>query len=123
MATALSLPFGTLLKRYRLAAGLTQEELAEQAALSRSGVADLERGARTQPRRETVQLLAEALHLSATERSLLEAALRKPAMPAVQGSGEDVSPGVPDTSAWPLVGRSQELALLDRLLMHGPSML
>ncbi|HYU72004.1 MAG TPA: helix-turn-helix transcriptional regulator, partial [Ktedonobacteraceae bacterium] len=57
MATVSSLTFGTLLKRYRLAAGLTQEELADQATLSRRGIADLERGARTQPRKETVQLL------------------------------------------------------------------
>ncbi len=31
MATVSSLTFGTLLKRYRLAAGLTQEELADRA--------------------------------------------------------------------------------------------
>ena len=65
LAAVPSLTFGTLLKRYRLAAGLTQEALAETAGLSRQGIADLERGARTQPRKETVRLLAEALHLSA----------------------------------------------------------
>jgi transcriptional regulator with XRE-family HTH domain len=38
--------FGSLLRRYRTSAGLTQEELAERAGLSRRGIADLERGAR-----------------------------------------------------------------------------
>jgi transcriptional regulator with XRE-family HTH domain len=50
--------FGDLLRRSRLAAGLTQEELAAQAGLSVRGLSDLERGARLAPRRETVQLLA-----------------------------------------------------------------
>ncbi|HET8850895.1 MAG TPA: AAA family ATPase, partial [Ktedonobacteraceae bacterium] len=123
MATVSSLTFGTLLKRYRLAARLTQEELADQAALSRRGIADLERGARTQPRKETVQLLAEALHLSATERTLLEAAARQRGVPAAQMSGGNVSSAAPNVPAWPLVGRTQELALLDQLLTDGPPVL
>ena len=36
-------PFADLLKRHRLAAGLSQEELAERAGLSPRGVSDLER--------------------------------------------------------------------------------
>src|ERR1051326_10822 len=82
MAAVPSLTFGALLRRYRLAAGLTQEELAAEAGLSLRGIADLERGARTQPRKETVQLLAEALHLSAPERAQLEAAARGRTAPA-----------------------------------------
>ena len=35
--------FGALLKRQRLAAGLTQEALAERAGLSAKAVSDLER--------------------------------------------------------------------------------
>jgi hypothetical protein len=35
--------FGALLRGWRLAAGLTQEALAEQAGLSARGIADLER--------------------------------------------------------------------------------
>src|SRR5215467_14996273 len=65
MTTLSSQSFGDLLRRHRLAAGLTQEELAARAGLSVRGLSDLERGARLAPRRETVQLLAEALHLSA----------------------------------------------------------
>jgi transcriptional regulator with XRE-family HTH domain len=34
-------PFGDLLRRYRLAAGLTHEALAERAALSARAISDL----------------------------------------------------------------------------------
>jgi transcriptional regulator with XRE-family HTH domain len=61
--------FGDLLRRHRLAAGLTQEELAERASLSRRGISDLERGARSHPYRETVRVLADALGLAGGERS------------------------------------------------------
>ena len=44
--------FGTVLRRQRRAAGLTQEELAARAGLSARGIADLERGARHTPRRD-----------------------------------------------------------------------
>ena len=64
MTTGSAQRFGDLLRRSRLAAGLTQEELAAQAGLSVRGLSDLERGARLAPRRETVQLLSAALHLS-----------------------------------------------------------
>jgi len=36
--------FGALLKRYRLAAGLSQEALATRASLSTRAISDLERG-------------------------------------------------------------------------------
>jgi tetratricopeptide (TPR) repeat protein/transcriptional regulator with XRE-family HTH domain len=120
MATVSAQSFGDLLRRYRLAAGLTQEELAAQAGLSVRGLSDLERGARLAPRRETVQLLAEALHLSAAERTRLEAAARKPGTPASGGSVSSPSHRPP---ALPLVGRAQELALLEQVLAGGPPVL
>ena len=46
------------MRRYRLAAGLTQEELAERAGLSARGISDLERGLSTRARKETLNLLA-----------------------------------------------------------------
>ena len=39
-----ALPFGELLRRYRLAAGLSQEALADQAGLSLQAVSKIERG-------------------------------------------------------------------------------
>ena len=56
--------FGTLLRRYRLAAGLSQEALAERARMSVNGIGVLERGDRRTPQRETLPLLADALALS-----------------------------------------------------------
>src|SRR5579859_6433791 len=66
--------FGYLLRRYRLAALLTQEQLAEIAHLSYRTISDLERGAKNTPRRDTVLLLANALELSSEDRTALIAA-------------------------------------------------
>jgi non-specific serine/threonine protein kinase len=64
-------PFGELLRRHRVSAGLTQEALAEQAGLSARGIADLERGVRRSPYQQTVQRLAEALGLDDARRAEL----------------------------------------------------
>ncbi len=56
-------PFGELLKRFRLHAGMTQSDLAERAKLSVEAISTLERGARTRPHVETVTSLARALDL------------------------------------------------------------
>ncbi|HEY3059541.1 MAG TPA: tetratricopeptide repeat protein [Chloroflexota bacterium] len=52
---------GAALRRHRIAAGLTQEELAEKAGLSTRGIQDLERGARRAPHPETLRRLSHAL--------------------------------------------------------------
>jgi DNA-binding XRE family transcriptional regulator len=77
-ATATGEPgsFGDLLRRHRLAVGLTQEELAEQAGLSARGIADLERGARTRPYPATLQRLVQALGLPEAAVTALHAARR-----------------------------------------------
>jgi predicted ATPase/DNA-binding XRE family transcriptional regulator len=69
------LDFGTLLRQFRLDAGMTQQRLAERAKLSVEAVSTLERGARTHPYRETVALLARALELSPEREALLESAI------------------------------------------------
>src|SRR5215471_13679942 len=68
--------FGGLLRRLRRQARLTQEELAEAAALSVRAVAYLERGVVTTPQKKTVQLLADALGLAGPVRAGFEAAAR-----------------------------------------------
>ena len=68
--------FGALLKDYRLAAGLTQEALAERAGLSARAISDLERGVKRLPRQETLNLLAQSLALPPRKRALLVAAAR-----------------------------------------------
>jgi predicted ATPase/transcriptional regulator with XRE-family HTH domain len=60
--------FGRLLRRYRLAAGLSQEGLAERARMSVNGISALERGYRRMPRFETLSLLSGALALSSEQR-------------------------------------------------------
>ena len=71
---ASSSEFGTLLRRYRLAAGLSQEALAERARMSTNGIGALERGYRRTPQRETLALLVRALELDDEQRSEFEAA-------------------------------------------------
>jgi tetratricopeptide (TPR) repeat protein/transcriptional regulator with XRE-family HTH domain len=67
--------FGTLLRRERFAAGLTQDELAAAAGLSVRAVRDLERGA-SRPYQRTIGLLADALGLPTAARDELTRAAR-----------------------------------------------
>src|SRR5579884_657921 len=76
MAVRPSPSFATLLKRHRIAAGLTQEDLAERAGVSVRTVSDLERGFTTRPYRDTVRRLGEALGLPALDRVRFEGAGR-----------------------------------------------
>ena len=77
--------FGTLLRHYRLAAGLSQETLAERARVSLDGISALERGYRRTPQRETLVLLAAALALSDEQRQAFEAAAARPQLPRRRG--------------------------------------
>jgi transcriptional regulator with XRE-family HTH domain len=76
-----SAEFGTLLRRYRIAAGLSQEELADRARMSANGIGALERGYRRTPQRETLRLLADALELDAEQRKEFEAAATRSGAP------------------------------------------
>ena len=106
--------FGDLLRHYRLAAGLTQEELAERAGVSTRGVSDLERGARGLPRKDTLQMLLQALDPAPADRAALTAAARRaPAPPPGDAAGEPSLP-VPPT---PLIGREDEIAAARVLLL------
>ena len=86
MAPGELLQFGDLLRLYRLAAGLTQEELAEQATLSAKGIGALERGERQIPHRNTVWLLVDVLGLSGAEREEFEAAASPGLSPTLRTS-------------------------------------
>ncbi|MEU2615070.1 helix-turn-helix domain-containing protein [Micromonospora sp. NPDC007271] len=70
-----------LLRGHRLAAGLTQAELAGRAGVGVRTVRDLERGRSARPQRTTVDLLADALGLTGDARQEFRAAAR-PAPPA-----------------------------------------
>ena len=75
-------PFAALLKRYRIAAGLTQEELAARANVSVRGISNLERGVRHLPQHTTVELLGKVLQLAGPDRATFEHAARGRSLPA-----------------------------------------
>jgi predicted ATPase/DNA-binding XRE family transcriptional regulator len=71
--------FAALIRHYRVAAGLSQEALAERAGISARGLSDLERGLSRAPRLSTLARLADALGLDPARRTqLLEASGRLP---------------------------------------------
>jgi predicted ATPase/DNA-binding XRE family transcriptional regulator len=101
-----------VLRELRVAASLTQAELAEAAGLSPRAISDLERGERLSPRHATVRRLATALELDAELLATLENAAR-PGRPAVPANPQTVGLGGPRTS---FVGRAREHAEVTRLL-------
>lgn len=104
--------FGQLLRHQRKTAGITQEELAERAHLSVRAISDLERGVRTVPQRETVELLARALKRPYEE---LEDAVRRRRGPPSSSVLERHAPAPPVT---PLLGREREESIASRLLLR-----
>jgi predicted ATPase/DNA-binding XRE family transcriptional regulator len=100
--------FGLLLRRYRMAAGLTQEQLAARAGLSVRGISDLERGRKRTPHHETVALLTAALSLPPHKRAQLEAAARPNAPASLALSDVLTPPNNLPAALTPLIGRERE---------------
>ncbi len=116
--------FGMLLRRYRRAAGLTQEELAERAGLSPEGISALERVVNRAPRRDTVELLATALTLGNRDRHVLENAARRRPDASDTHAGSAGTPSQAHVAPLPLLGRAREVAVLDHHLAgEGPPVL
>jgi predicted ATPase/DNA-binding XRE family transcriptional regulator len=115
--------FGSLLRRYRLAAGLSQDALAERARVSSNGISALERGRRRIPQRETLELLAGALALNAEQRRTFEGAAVRTSSPRRREGGSVTLGPWPSTrlANLPLslslfVGRETELDEIAALL-------
>ncbi|MGH2533226.1 MAG: ATP-binding protein [Thermomicrobiales bacterium] len=115
MSTVSAPAFGDLLRRYRLAAGLSQEALAERAGMSVRGISDLERGVNRTPRRYTAEALAEALDLASSEREAFETLAsrrtRTPRLPAPHRPFHNLP--VPPTA---LIGREREVIAVRGML-------
>jgi predicted ATPase/DNA-binding XRE family transcriptional regulator len=112
-----------LLRQYRVAAGLSQEALAERASMSSHGVSALERGYRRTPQRETLTLLADALALNGEQRREFEmAAARWVLLRRSGGASVTVGPwGDGGTSNLPFpltsfIGREVELEAVAALM-------
>lgn len=123
VTTSPSISLAALLKRYRLAASLTQEELAERAKVSVRAISDLERGVRQAPHKDTLTLLIAAMGLSAADAEQLRDAARRAhprrgAAPsaAIVGKRAGALPtGIP-VSLTPLIGREREEGVIAHAL-------
>ncbi|HWE63624.1 MAG TPA: AAA family ATPase, partial [Chloroflexota bacterium] len=122
MENGQTLAFGTVLRRARRAAALTQEEVAERAGVSVRTVSDLERGVAHAPRPDTVNLLAEALGMREGDRAAFEGAAGRLRTP--RSLVPSFGPRQGGRPLSPFVGRRHELALLDgHLAGQGPPVL
>ena len=100
--------FGALLKRYRQAAGLSQEGLAARAGLSARAISDLERGIYRTPRYDTVHLLLEALTLPEPQQALLRGAARPADVPVSADPLPGATVSAPPLPPTLLIGRVAE---------------
>lgn len=117
--------FGEQLRRFREAAGFSQEELAERAGLSANGISALERGERKRPYPDTLRRLAEALGLTEAQRAELAATLRsrpEDPVPVVVQPTPGVAADLPGEPT-PLIGRERESEVVRYLLTHSGSRL
>jgi predicted ATPase/DNA-binding XRE family transcriptional regulator len=108
--------FGARLRHHRLAAGLSQEELAEQSGLSVRAISDLERGVRRFPYPHTIAQLAVALGLGDDARRDLAAAARRRLGGDGPRAGADQHGARLPLPATSFVGRARELAEVRCLL-------
>ncbi|MEU1966123.1 helix-turn-helix domain-containing protein [Micromonospora sediminicola] len=111
-----------LVRGHRLAAGLTQAELAGRAGVGVRTVRDLERGRATRPQRTTVDLLADALGLTGDDRrEFVTTARPAPTDPAPRIPAAD-DPGTPTALPQPvaLLGRDRDVAEVSDLIGAHP---
>lgn len=98
-----------MLKAFRQEAGLSQEELAERAQMSVSGISALERGERKRPYPHTVRRLADALNLDEERRRRLIGATGPAARSEQPGTTIPMSRGNISAALTSLIGREREL--------------
>src|SRR5712691_5178876 len=101
--------FGDLVRRQRLASGLTQAELAELTGLSIRSIGDLERGVTEEPRISSKRLLEQVLKLP-------DACPRDQPAEADLSAATQIVPRQLPAAVRDFVGRQAELATLTDLL-------
>ncbi|MGC1753415.1 MAG: helix-turn-helix domain-containing protein, partial [Trebonia sp.] len=123
-------PPGLWLRGQRIAAGLTQEDLAERSGVSVRTIADMERGRTRRPYPSSVRALIRALGLPEATGTELVARYRapgdEPALAALSAAAETAEtaeetaePAIPrqlPTAVPYFAGRTSELRLLDAML-------
>ena len=148
MIASVASSFATLLRQHRIAAGLSQEELADRAGLSARAISDLERGVHRVPYRATMHLLSSALALTDQSQAAFAGSVRRQrgspktastdlasastfesvaepiALDEVHAATSDrripLAPGTFPRALTSFVGRERETAAVRRLLMDGP---
>ncbi|GAA1611254.1 XRE family transcriptional regulator [Kribbella sancticallisti] len=114
--------FAALLRRHRIAAGLTQDELSAGSGVSVQAISTLERGTRRYPQPGTVEALADALHLDPDQRAALASAASRRGK-----TGTDKQRPKPTVAASPrqlpfasgdFTGRVREMDLLTKHLLN-----
>jgi tetratricopeptide (TPR) repeat protein/transcriptional regulator with XRE-family HTH domain len=112
--------FATLVRRHRLALGLSQAELADRSGLSVRAIADMERGRTTRPHRYSINSLGDALGLPESQRGQFDQAARRTATGLMQPPATEVSslpvPRQLPAAVLDFVGRLRELKALTGLL-------
>jgi transcriptional regulator with XRE-family HTH domain len=107
--------FAQLLKRHRIAAGLSQEALAGRAGVSVDSISALERGARHAPYKATLDLLIGALALDADARHELEEAATLARARGPQSQRQDLLDNLPPQLT-SFVDREKVVAEIEELL-------
>lgn len=115
----MSVPFGALLRELRVAAGLTQEALAERAAISAKAISDLERDPSRTPRLDTVSLLASALELDDDQRRRLRASARPGGAEPSPANGPVLAGETLPRPLTPLIGRAGVASNVSELIRRG----
>jgi predicted ATPase/DNA-binding XRE family transcriptional regulator len=114
-----ALELASLLKNFRVQAGLSQQMLADRALVSVQAVSALERGYRKVPYPKTLERLAEALRLPPEARTALEESARRARGLRLQEQEITPSHNLP-RQLTSFLGRDDVVAEIRRLVMSSP---
>ncbi|WP_267717188.1 ATP-binding protein [Streptomyces sp. CoH17] len=121
--TRKAISFADLLRDFREARSLSQQELAATAKVSVDAVSALERGRRTQPQPHTVRALATALQLRDADRIALLSTLGRAGDAALEMPSRKLTPRTPSPPSVEVVGRDDEVAEIVTALRTTPGRL